>query len=93
MYLQLTTWTTTYHSDCKRLSAVDAVLILKYIANSFVPAFPATPGMPTPPTQAATAQPNSGAVPAFAAWNSNQFGQILNAFPTRKIQFALKYTF
>jgi len=61
------------------------------IANSFVPAFPGTPG--SPPTQAATAQPTSGAVPAFAAWNSNQFGQILNAFPTRKIQFALKYTF
>jgi hypothetical protein len=59
------------------------------IANSFVPAFPGT----SPPTQAATAQPTSGAVPAFAAFNSNQFGQILNAFPTRKIQFALKYTF
>ena len=41
----------------------------------------------------ATAQPTGNAVPAFAAWNSNQFGQILTAFPTRKIQFAMKYTF
>ena len=59
------------------------------ITNSFVPAWPGTAS----PTQAATAQPTSGAVPAFAALNSNQFGQLLNAFPTRKIQFAMKYTF
>jgi hypothetical protein len=59
------------------------------IANSFVPAFPGT----TPAVQANTAAPSSPAVPAFAGINSNQFGQLLNAFPTRKIQFALKYTF
>ena len=59
------------------------------IANAFVPAFPGT----TPAVQAATAAPSSPAVPAFAALNSNQFGQLLAAFPTRKIQFALKYTF
>ena len=46
--------------------------------------------IPQPPS---TAQPTSGAVPAFAAFNSNQFSQILTAYPTRKIQFALKYTF
>jgi hypothetical protein len=58
------------------------------LTNSFVPAFSGNPA-----AQANTAQPTSGAVSAFAAWNSNQFGQILNAFPTRKVQFALKYTF
>jgi len=31
--------------------------------------------------------------PTFALINSAQFGQILGAQPTRKIQFALKYTF
>lgn len=51
------------------------------ISNSFVP------------SPASTAGPTSPAVPAFAAWNSAQFGQILTAWPTRKIQFALKYTF
>ncbi len=51
------------------------------ISNSFVPSL------------ASTAAPVSPAVPAFAAWNSSQFGQILTAYPTRKIQFALKYTF
>ncbi len=59
------------------------------LANTMVPAFnPSSPAV-----QAATAQPTSPAVPAFAAWNNGQFGQILNAFPTRKIQFAMKITF
>ncbi len=51
------------------------------ISNSFVPSL------------ASTAAPTSPAVPAFAAYNSSQFGQLLTAYPTRKIQFALKYTF
>ncbi len=51
------------------------------IANSFVPLLTSTAG------------PTSPAVPPFDAWNSSQFGQILTAYPTRKIQFALKYTF
>jgi hypothetical protein len=51
------------------------------ISNSFVPSL------------ASTAGPTSPAVPAFAALNSSQFAQILTGFPTRKIQFALKYTF
>ena len=59
------------------------------VGNNFVPAFSGT----NPPTQGGTAAPISPAVPAFAALNSAQFGQILTAFPTRKIQFALKYTF
>lgn len=59
------------------------------ISNSFVPAFPGT----LPPTQGGTAAPISPTVPAFAAWNGPQFGQILSAFPTRKVQFALKYMF
>ncbi|PWU07181.1 MAG: hypothetical protein C5B51_10640, partial [Terriglobia bacterium] len=59
------------------------------IANTFVPAFSGT----NPPSQGGTAAPISPAVPAFAGINSTQFGQILTAFPTRKIQFALKYTF
>ena len=59
------------------------------ISNSFVAAFPGT----TPAAQSGTGSPISPAVPAFAALNNAQFGQILSAFPTRKIQFALKYTF
>jgi hypothetical protein len=51
------------------------------ISNSFVPSL------------ASTAAPISPAVPAFAALNSSQFAQILTGYPTRKIQFALKYTF
>jgi len=58
------------------------------IGNNLVPAFSGNP-----PLQANTAQPTSPSVPAFAALNNNQFGQILNAFSTRKIQFALKYSF
>jgi hypothetical protein len=49
-----------------------------HISNSFVPSL------------ASTAAPISPAVPAFTAWNSAQFGRILTAFPTPKIQFALK---
>jgi hypothetical protein len=64
------------------------------LTNAFVPAFtPANSGAPGPAVQASTAQPNSLAVPAEAALNNSQFGQILNAFPTRKVQFALKLTF
>ncbi len=59
------------------------------LTNSMIPAFNPS----TPPVQAATAQPTSPSVGAFAALNSSQFGQILNAFPTRKIQFAMKFTF
>jgi carboxypeptidase family protein len=51
------------------------------ISNSFVPSL------------ASTGAPISPAVPAFAALNSSQFAQILTGYPTRKIQFALKYTF
>jgi hypothetical protein len=59
------------------------------IGNNFVPAFPGS----NPPVQANTAAPTSPAVPAFVGLNSAQFGQILSAFSTRKIQFALKYNF
>ncbi len=59
------------------------------LVNAFVPAFNGT----NPAVQANTAQPTSLATPAEAALNNAQFGQILNAFPTRKIQFALKLTF
>jgi hypothetical protein len=43
-----------------------------------------------PPT---TASPGNAAVPSFEAINSNLFGINNAAQPTRKIQFALKYTF
>ena len=59
------------------------------VGNNYVPAFSGT----NPPAQGGTGAPISPAVPAFAGLNSTQFGQILTAFPTRKIQFALKYTF
>jgi Carboxypeptidase regulatory-like domain len=59
------------------------------IGNNYVPAFPGT----TPAQQSGTGSPISPAVPAFAAVNNGQFAQILAAFPTRKIQFAVKYTF
>ena len=42
---------------------------------------------------ASTADPTNANVPAFENVASNQFGQILAAQPTRKIQFALKYVF
>jgi len=59
------------------------------LTNAMVPAFnPSSPAV-----QAATAQPTSLAVPVQAALNNGGFGVIQNAFPTRKIQFALKLTF
>ncbi len=51
------------------------------VTNSFVASLPST------------ANPASGAVPAFANVSNNLFGQLLAAQPTRKMQFALKYTF
>jgi len=51
------------------------------ITNSFIANVPST------------ANPASGAVPAFANVSNNMFGQLLAAQPTRKMQFALKYTF
>jgi len=51
------------------------------LTNSFIPSI-------TP-----TANPISSAVPAFVNVSNNLFGQILSAQPTRKLQFALKYTF
>jgi hypothetical protein len=42
---------------------------------------------------ASTASPTSAAVPAFANASNNLFGLINAAQPTRKMQFALKYTF
>ena len=52
------------------------------ISNSFIA---------NPPS---TASPLSGAVPAFENLNGpSQFGLINAAQPTRKMQFALKYTF
>ncbi len=59
------------------------------LVNAFVPAFNGA----SPAVQANTAQPTSLATPAEAALNNAQFGQILAAFPTRKIQFAMKLTF
>jgi hypothetical protein len=59
------------------------------IGNNFVPAFAGS----NPPVQSGTGSPISPAAPAFAAVNNAQFGQILTAYPTRKIQFALKFTF
>jgi len=44
-------------------------------------------------TPFSTAYGNPTTGPAFSLINGNQFGQILGAQPTRKIQFALKYTF
>jgi hypothetical protein len=42
---------------------------------------------------ASTATPTSAAVPAFANVTNNLFGLLNAAYPTRKMQFALKYTF
>ena len=42
---------------------------------------------------ASTAMPFSAVSPAFEAINSNLFGINNAAYPTRKMQFALKYTF
>jgi Carboxypeptidase regulatory-like domain len=54
------------------------------ITNSFVA---------NPPSTATSSSAAPQATPAFATLNSPLFGQILNSFPARKIQFALKYTF
>jgi hypothetical protein len=51
------------------------------ITNSFVS---------LPPT---TAMPGTAQVPNFENFSNSQFGQNLAASPTRKMQFALKYTF
>ena len=61
------------------------------LLNSFVPQMAAdtTPGS----GRFATNFGNPATGPGFALINNNQFGQILGAYPTRKIQFALKYTF
>ena len=63
------------------------------IGNSFVPAFNSGGTTQQAPQQAGTGSPISPSVPPMAALNNAQFGQILAAFPTRKIQFAVKYTF
>src|SRR5262249_24002976 len=44
-------------------------------------------------TPFATNYGNPATGPTFANLNSAQFGQILGAYPTRKIQFSLKYSF
>ena len=51
------------------------------LMNSFIPG----------PTN--TGSPTSASVPSFANVSNNLFGQILSAQPTRKLQFALRYTF
>lgn len=40
-----------------------------------------------------TAMPGTAQVPNFENFSNSQFGQNLAASPTRKMQFALKYTF
>jgi hypothetical protein len=54
------------------------------ITNSFVA---------NPPSTATSSSAAPQATPAFATLNSPLFGLILNSYPARKIQFALKYTF
>jgi hypothetical protein len=64
------------------------------LPNTFVPIAVPTTGLAGSATSATGTQfgaPPTG--PAFATLNNAQFGQILAAQPTRKIQFALKYTF
>ncbi len=56
------------------------------LTNSFVAKM-------TDTTDFATNYGNPATGPTFSLINSAQFGQILGAQPTRKIQFALKYTF
>lgn len=60
------------------------------LTNSFVTLVGSSPGLPS---GGSTAMPGSLAVPNFDSISSNQFGLNLAAEPTRKIQFALKYTF
>jgi hypothetical protein len=63
------------------------------LTNSFVSAMAGSAGGINPATQFSTAYGNPTTGPTFSLLNSNQFGQILGAQGTRKIQFALKYTF
>ncbi len=64
------------------------------LTNSFVAAMSGpTTTSPTLPTAFNTAYMNPLTGPTFSLINSAQFGQILGAQTTRKIQFALKYTF
>jgi hypothetical protein len=63
------------------------------LPNTFVPIAVPSTGLAgsTAATGTQFGAPPSG--PPFASLNNAQFGQILAAWPTRKIQFALKYTF
>ena len=63
------------------------------LTNSFVAAMAGSPGGTSPVTQFSTSYGNPLTGPTFSLINSAQFGQILGAQPTRKIQFALKYSF
>ena len=63
------------------------------LTNSFVSAMAGSSGGTAPATAFGTAYGNPTTGPTFALINSAQFGQILGAQATRKIQFALKYTF
>ena len=63
------------------------------LTNSFVPAMAGSPGGTSPVTQFSTAYGNPLTGPTFSLINSAQFGQILGAQLTRKIQFALNTAF
>jgi carboxypeptidase family protein len=63
------------------------------LTNSFVSAMAGSSGGTAPNTPFGTAYGNPLTGPTFSLINSAQFGQILGAQATRKIQFALKYTF
>ena len=63
------------------------------LPNSYVPIAVPTTGLAGTSTATGTAFAASPNGPNFASLNNSQFGQILAAFGTRKIQFALKYTF
>jgi hypothetical protein len=59
------------------------------VTNSFIPAYPGT----DPPAQSGTGSLINAGVPNFSNLTTAQFGQILAAFPTRKMQFSFKYSF
>jgi Carboxypeptidase regulatory-like domain len=59
------------------------------VTNSFIPAYAGT----SPVAQSGTASLINAGVPSFSNLTTAQFGQILAAFPTRKMQFSFKYTF
>lgn len=63
------------------------------LSNSFVPIAVPTTGLAGSTGSTGTGFGAAPTGPTFALINSAQFGQILAAYPTRKIQFALKYTF